>query len=104
MVDGPTAFEPAQGVRSALPDGAAPTTTLAALALDETIVLNVPWNFGALPAGLYPFVAAVNRFSFTEVSTTNNNYTYTLDVRPDLMVNLYYLSTTPPTGPTVLVT
>ena len=80
------------------------TGTLAALAPDETIVLNVPWNLGALPAGSYPFVAAVNRSSFTEVSTTNNNYTFTLDVRPDLMVSPYYLWTTSPTETTVLVT
>ncbi len=80
------------------------TDTAPALAPDETVALNTPWTFGALAAGSYPLVAAVNLADFDEIFTANNIYTFTLDVRPDLMVSPYYLWTTPPTGTTVLVT
>lgn len=41
---------------------------------------------------------------FAETFAANNVYTFTLNVKPDLMVSPYYLWTTPPTGTTVLVT
>ena len=90
--------------RTALTGTLAVTDTVPALAPDETIAINTPWNFGAPPAGSYPLVAAVNAANFTEVFTANNIYTFALDVRPDLMVSPYYLRTTSPTATTVLVT
>ena len=80
------------------------TDTVPALAPDETVALNTPWKFGALAAGSYPLVAAVNLTGFDEIFTADNIYTFTLDVRPDLMVSPYYLWTTSPTETTVLVT
>ncbi|MBI2864483.1 MAG: SBBP repeat-containing protein [Chloroflexi bacterium] len=80
------------------------TDTVPALAAGETYTLTTPWNFGSLAAGAYPVVAVVNRSDFTETFVSNNLYSFTLDVRPDLMVSPYYLWTTPLTATTVAVT
>jgi len=80
------------------------TDTVPALAAGEAVTLTTPWDFGSLGEGTYRLVAEVNGGDFTEVITANNRLTFTLDVRPDLMVSPYYLWTTSPTGTRVLVT
>jgi subtilase family serine protease len=90
--------------REALTGTLAVTDTVPTLAAGETITRTTPWNFGALAAGSYSLVAVINQADFTETFTSNNIYTFTLDVGPDLMVSPYSLWTTPPTGTTVLVT
>ena len=90
--------------RDALTGTLAVTDTLPLLAAGQAVTLTTPWNFGPLSTGAYPLVAVVNRGEFTETFTANNAFTFTLDVRPDLMVSPYYLWTSSPTGTTVLVT
>jgi PKD repeat protein len=84
--------------RDALTGTLIATDTVPTLAAGEGVTLTTPWNFGALSEGVYPLVAIVNRDDFTETVAINNVYTFTLDVRSDLMVNPNYLWTTPLTA------
>ncbi len=90
--------------RDALTGTLAVTDTVPMLAAGQTVTRTTPWNSGPLSAGDYPLVAVVNQGQFSETWTANNVFTFTLDVRPDLMVSPYYLWTSSPTGTTVLVT
>jgi len=90
--------------RDALTGTLVTTDTVPALAAGAAVTLTTPWNFGDLDMGAYALVAAVNQDDFAETVMPNNLYTFTLDVRPDLMVNPYYVWTTPLTATNFVVT
>jgi len=79
------------------------TDTVPALAAGSAVTLTTPWNFDVLPTGAYPLVAVANhnQDDFPELTTENNAFDFTLDVRPDLMVTPYDLWTSPVTGTNV---
>jgi CARDB/Kelch motif len=80
------------------------TDTLPSLLPQGIVTLTTPWNFGVLPVGVYTLTVIVNQGDFSETFTSNNVFTFTFDVRPDLMVSPYYLWTTSPTGTNVIYT
>ena len=80
------------------------TDTLPSLAAGEVITLTTPWNFANLVNGHYPLVAVVNQTGINETIISNNVYTFTLDVLPDLMVSPHYLWTIPLNETTASVT
>ena len=90
--------------RDALTGTLVTTDTVPALAAGAAVTLTTPWHFGDLEMDAYALVAAVNQDDFAETVMPNNLYTFTLDVRPDLMVNPYYVWTTPLTATSFVVT
>jgi alpha-tubulin suppressor-like RCC1 family protein len=80
------------------------TNTVTPLSAGQSITMTTPENFGVLGIGSYRLVAIANQVNFTETFKSNNVYTFTLDVLPDLVVSPYYLWTTSPTGTQVVIT
>lgn len=73
------------------PDTALVTATIPALSIGQAITLTAPWQFEHETEGGYPLVASANQGDFPELDVTNNVYSLTLSVRPDLVISPYTL-------------
>ena len=82
------------------------TDVVPAIEAGQAFTLTTPWNYGSLSNGSYQLVAAVNASGtdFGEVTFENNVASVVLEVAPDLMVNSYYLHSTPLTEGSVAFT
>ncbi len=69
------------------------TGTVPPLLSGASLILNTPWDYGALPTGTYTLTAVLNQdqSDFSETFTGNNMATLNLEVLPDLAVSPLYV-------------